>query len=154
MLPTLAFFAGRAGYPTRAPGMDFSRVSIFYAEVDQGAAEFRALRNELMRFDMDRIRESTPADAVIAWFTPSYIRLLSDRHAVELPVLDAGDLRTRLAASGVTHVYLSSLHPRQTRRVIDVDALRQHFDGFAESAWEVTFPGSDITASTLLRVMP
>jgi hypothetical protein len=153
MLPTLAFFLGRASYQTPIPGMDFTRASQFYGVADLGLAEFRAIRNEQLRLDFEKVRQTTPEDALIMWYTPSYLRLFALRSSVRFPAFDdSASFARDIRASGATHVFLSHLHPRYTNESFNgLDALPYLAD-FTEVIWENRFPGSERVASMLLRI--
>lgn len=153
VLPTATFLAGRAGYRTKIPGMDFTRVADFYRKPDLALAERLALRHEALRQDMDRIRDSTEPDAVVMWYKPDYLALLAGRRSVAYPAArDASALYREIARAAPDYLFLSRLHPRDTRESTDGLAPLALLDAIGRPVWLNRGPDGKELLSVLLRV--
>ena len=153
VLPSLAFLAGRAAYRTKIPGMDFTRVADFYRIPELARAEGIALRHEALRLDMGRIRASTEPDAVVMWYKPDYVALLAGRRAVAYPeAREAAALYREIARAGPDYLFLSRLHPRDTRESTDGLAPLRLLGAIGRPVWLNRAPEGGELLSVLLRV--
>jgi hypothetical protein len=86
-----------------------------------GAEEARrelGLQNAMMA-DLGGLRSTLPADAVVAFYEPSYVALLAGKRAVPLPFpVDEAAWQSARDA-GATHVLLTRIHPRLSRPTIN-----------------------------------
>jgi hypothetical protein len=115
-LPAHAFLLGRAEL-ARAGGMN----PVYEWLRKPGAEEARrelGLQNAMMA-DLGGLRSTLPADAVVAFYEPSYVALLAGKRAVPLPFpVDEAAWQSARDA-GATHVLLTRIHPRLSRPTIN-----------------------------------
>jgi hypothetical protein len=72
-----------------------------------------------MMADLGGLRSTLPADAVVAFYEPSYVALLAGKRAVPLPFpVDEAAWQSARDA-GATHVLLTRIHPRLSRPTIN-----------------------------------
>jgi hypothetical protein len=90
-------------------------IAEFY-RIPSGPAAQDYARREIEVFgDMQRIRETTPADARVMWYTPNYVSLLARRHG--LPLTRPGnpaELAAQMRATNADYLYLANIHPRDS----------------------------------------
>lgn len=154
--PALAFFHERARTARQLPGLDLASNAEFYRSPDLHRAIRRATESEMLFEDITRLGELTRADETILWFTPSFIALLADRQGVMLYArLDDPAAPWAGSATSADYVFLSRLHPRDTRAQVDGMRLQSQFLRFANPVVTRAFPdGSGRILSQLLRFDP
>lgn len=122
MLVTTALATGfiyqRAQYDNDNPAhtLAFTHNPDFYRYADLATAERIGLLHASLFTDMQRLQQTTPESARIAWFTRSYLPYLAHRSMVPLPATpSAADFRNELLRLRPDFIFLSHLHPRDTR---------------------------------------
>ena len=148
-LPAHAFLLGRAEL-ARAGGMN----PVYEWLRKPGAEEARrelGLQNAMMA-DLDGLRSTLPADAVVASYEPSYVALLAGKRAVPLrfPVDEAAWRSARDA--GATHVLLTRIHPRLSRPTINGLAVAVAAPPGAQLLWCSREPLQGLDASCLYQL--
>ena len=118
-VPAVLFYvAGRALLPGEelATGYRLADIAEFYRIPLRPAAEASALLEIGVLADFEQIRHTTPEAARVMWYLPGYVALLAGREGVALQrPADRAGLEAQLAAKRPDYVYLSSVHPRDTR---------------------------------------
>lgn len=90
-------------------------IAEFYRHPVLPVAQTDAHRQIEVMGDMRRIRETTPADARVMWYTPNYVSLLARRHGVALRRPgNPAELAAQLRTTGADFLYLANVHPRDT----------------------------------------
>ncbi|MFV2058001.1 MAG: hypothetical protein ACC707_16165, partial [Thiohalomonadales bacterium] len=118
--PASAFIFGRANYVTPYANMDFSYVTPFYNIPNIDTALRVAYRHEHLRQDLALIRTSTQESDIIMWYTPNYIRLISNRKAVRFPSRKSKrEFLRGILESQAGYVFASALNPRYTAESFD-----------------------------------
>jgi hypothetical protein len=150
-LPAQAFLLGRAEL-ARALRMN----PVYEWLRKPGAEEARrelGLQNAMLA-DLQALRAALPADAVVAFYEPSYVALLAGRRAVALafPVDDAAWRSARNA--GASHVLLTRIHPRLSRSAIDGLAIVAPPPSGARLVWCSREPLQGMETSCLYELPP
>jgi len=137
---------------TPVAGYRITDIAEFYRIPSGPAAQENARTQIGVLADMARVRDATPAQARVMWYTPDYIALLARRHGVALRrPRDAADLEAQVRATGADYIYLADAHPR--------DSLLREGDPlypvvlarpFAEPVWTRTHGGR--LAAVLLKI--
>jgi len=128
--PALFYIADRAGQPG-GETMEYYRIPFRPSAEAAAALQLRAFG------DMERIRDTTPADATVMWYGPAYISLLASRRGVALdyPGSDR-DLAAQLARARPDFIYLSRIHPRDSaHRLGDPFAPARQLESIADTVW-------------------
>ena len=100
--------------------------------------------------DMEQIRQSTPPDALVAWFEPVYIALLADRQSRS--IAEYIDTNTQTINGDLPgFIYLSRYHPRYTTSEYDGLVLQAIFEDSTEVRWMHRLPDNS-TVSMLLEI--
>jgi hypothetical protein len=114
-LPAMAFVAQRALEPSPA-GQRHPRAAIaeFYRFSVGSLATAVTDREIAILDDLDRIGETTPPGARVAWSLPDYIALLSGRIGVAMPqAADASTFAAELANRQVEYLYVNAFRVRE-----------------------------------------
>ncbi len=152
-IPGLAFVYGRYQLSDQIAGYDLSLTSAYYRIPNRGEAVMAGALEQAIAADMRRIRGATAEDARILWFAKSYIALLTNRHEAVLPaVRDAAELQRFVAEQDIDYIYLSRLHPRNTRSAHNGLVWYGVLQGFTEVLWEQRLGGEGPVVSLFLRV--
>ena len=118
-VPAVAFYiTGRARAPDDSPA-PWRRADIaeFYRVPSGPAAAANAAAQVAVFRDLERIGATTPPEARVLWYAPAYVALLAGRRGVRLErPADTAGLAAQARAARATHVYLASLHPRDSAR--------------------------------------
>jgi hypothetical protein len=131
-LPSHAFLMGRAEL-AREDGLSpvyewYRKPALVEARRELG------LQNRIFA-DFAELDRSLPGGAVVGFYEPSYVTVLSARKSVPLPYpVDANTWRTAREA-GATHVFLTRIHPRLSRSGIDGLAIVGRPPRDAELMW-------------------
>ncbi len=148
VVPSLVFYWQRADV---AP--EYAAYREFYEQADLRRARWDADRQRTLLADLRRVGESTPAGAGVLYFEPAYISLLAGRRGLAFPHLrDPLEFRRQVWKSGAEYVYLSRLHPRDTRAGVDGLSWLRAFSGWARLVWQRSLPESGEPFSVLLRI--
>ncbi len=151
--PSARFFALRAAQETPVTGMDFTAHVGFFRQMDLKRAEADAFTHGALLQDMERIRQSTPPEARVMWFMPSFLPLLAGRHGVILPPLEPKEQFLQAVwQSGADHAFVSRFHPRDTREGVDGMRWLPALLPFSKPVWWRTIPGGQEPMSMLLRI--
>jgi len=153
VLPGTAFFYARASADPSPDGRRYATIAEYYFIPDLAKARRTAALHADLMEDLQRVREDTPEDALIMWYTPHFMALLADRRAVRPP--SSTDLRTFLdgvQASGADYLFLSTLQPRDTSEAVDGMAPLLHFQSFVEPIWYRRSSAGEHLSSALFRI--
>lgn len=114
--PALFFIAERFRAPEPGPGTwRRSHITEFYRIPDRRSAELNAAVQIAVFADLERIRTTTPREARVMWYMPSYVALLSGRRGVALDIPDnPGAMADQVRAGRPDFIYLSNVHPRDS----------------------------------------
>ena len=128
--PALFYIADRA----TQPGGDFME---YYRIPFRPDAEAAAALQSRAFGDMGRIRDTTPENARVMWYGPSYIALLASRRAAALDYPGSvRDLAVQIAQQQPDFIYLSRIHPRDSaRRLGDPFAPARQVESLADPVW-------------------
>lgn len=155
-IPAMTFIIQRALEPSPPAGR-YSRADIaeFYRFSVGPLAAATADREIADFLDLDRIRESTPASARIAWSLPDYIALLSGRFGVDVPqATDPGRFAAQLAARGVQYLYVNARPMREEGpAAADPLAAARLSSPYSDPVWIRNDPEGK-PAAWLLRIDP
>ena len=99
---------------------------------------------------MEQIRQSTPPDALVAWFEPVYIALLADRQSRSITGYIDTNSQT-INGDLPDFIYLSRFHPRYTTSEYDGLVLQAIFEDSTEVRWMHRLPDNS-TVSMLLEI--
>ena len=150
-LPAHAFLLGRAEL-ARAEGMN----PVYEWLRKPGAEEARrelGLQNAMMA-ELGSLRSTLAADAVVAFYEPSYVALLAGKRAVLLPFpVDEAAWRSARDA-GASHVLLTRIHPRLSRPTINGLALAAAPPLDVQRLWCSREPFQGLDASCLYQLPP
>lgn len=92
-----------------------THIAEFYRTPSGPAAQAYAHREIEVFGDLRRIRETTPPDARVMWYTPNYVSLLARRHGVALArPANPAELAAQMRATNADYLYLANIHPRDT----------------------------------------
>jgi hypothetical protein len=116
-LPASVLYVGDRALTPPDPGATQGKADIteFYRIPSGPRAAANAAAQIGIFEDLSRIRASTPADARVMWYVPSYVALLAERTGVPLQrPRDAADLLAQVRDTGADYIYLAHLHPRDS----------------------------------------
>lgn len=142
-LPALGFFHQRAQYRSPYPGLDPAANAEFYRDPDFDDALEKALLQESLFQDMERMRATTPPEARILWFTPSYLALLANRRGIFLNArFDNGRTPSSVTSTATTpdYLFITKLHPRDTRSHVNGMVLLPRFQSMGTPLWGTDNP--------------
>jgi 4-amino-4-deoxy-L-arabinose transferase-like glycosyltransferase len=116
-IPAVLFYiVERARMPDPdAAGLSHRKTHIaeFYRMPIGPVAEAYAHREIEVFGDLQRIRETTPPEARVMWYTPNYVSLLARRRGVALTrPSNPAELAAQLRATNADYLYLANIHPR------------------------------------------
>jgi len=132
VIPSTAFYLTRAGQASPLTG-----IAEYYYYPDLSEAKAVASTHHELFGDMQRIAMTTPPDAVIMWYTPNYISLLTNRHAVAAPAFDSvAQFYRAVAGSGADYVFLAQLNPRDTRKGSNGMFNLPWFEPYCDMVWQ------------------
>ena len=155
-VPAMLFVAGRV-LERSAPGQRYARADIaeFYRFSVGPLAAATADREIAIFRDLDRIRETTPEDARIAWSLPDYIALLCGRTGLGVPqAADPAAFAAALSRRRVDYLYVNA-QPMREEGPAAADPLvsaRLAME-YAHPVWTRNGPDGKPAAS-LLRIDP
>ena len=92
-----------------------SDIAEFYRVPSLALAKVEAEKQIGVMLDFERIRNTTPENARVAWYVPAYVTLLAERAAVVLdPAIGSANASAYLREARPDYVYLASVHPRDS----------------------------------------
>lgn len=114
---TLFYIAPRAAAGAGEGPARPADIAEFY-RIPSGPGAEASARAQIGVFeDLRRIGETTPPQARVMWYWPSYVALLAQRHGVRLErPRDAADLAAQVRSTRADFIYLAELHPRDSAR--------------------------------------
>jgi len=147
-VPAVLFYIVARATTVEDPPSEWRKADIaeFY-RVPAGPAAASNARAQIEVFrDLARIRESTPPDARVLWYSPAYVALLAQRRGVRLErPADAPGLAAQALASRADYLYLANLHPRDSAHrqgnPLDPAAFA---DTLGTAVWRRTGPGGEL----------
>jgi len=149
--PAHAFLLGRAEL-ARAQGLN----PVYEWLRKPGAEEARrelGLQNAMMA-DLALFRDALPADAVVAFYEPSYVALIAGKRALALPYpVDEAAWRS-VRNAGASHVLLTRIHPRLSRPTINGLAVAAAAPPELRLLWYSREPLQGLEASCLYEIPP
>jgi 4-amino-4-deoxy-L-arabinose transferase-like glycosyltransferase len=139
-VPAVLFYiVERARMPHDTPG-PYRKTDIaeFYRIPSGPSAERNALTQIAVLGDMERLRETTPREARVMWYTPNYVSLLARRRGVPLERPgDSAALAAQVRSSKADYIYLANVQPRDSLHAqgdpLDPAALAAPF---SEPVWK------------------
>ena len=150
-IPAHAFLLGRAEL-AHAQGLN----PVYEWLRKPGAEDARrelGLQNAMMA-DLGMLSRTVAADAVVAFYEPSYIALLAGRRAVELPFPVDEIAWRQIHNAGASHVLLTRMHPRLSRSTINGLALAAAPPPNAQLLWCSREPLQGLETSCLYQLHP
>jgi 4-amino-4-deoxy-L-arabinose transferase-like glycosyltransferase len=117
-VPAVLFYiAPRAAAGAGDGAMRPADIAEFYRIPAGPSAEANARAQIGVFEDLRRIGETTPPQARVMWYWPSYVALFANRHGVRLErPRDAAGLAAQVRATHADYIYLAELHPRDSAR--------------------------------------
>jgi hypothetical protein len=92
-----------------------THIAEFYRIPSGPSAEAYAHREIEVFGDLQRIRETTPPEARVMWYTPNYVSLLARRHGVPLERPgNPAELAAQMRSTNADYLYLANIHPRDS----------------------------------------
>jgi hypothetical protein len=133
ILPAHAFIFGRLGI---ASEYGLVPVHEFFRRPDAEAALRDLLIQNQMMQDFAMLERSLPGDEKVLYFEPAYTAILARRVAVRVPApVEANVYRETARASGAGYIFLTAMHPRQTRVGVNGFSGVESLDGWTEKVW-------------------
>lgn len=110
-----------------------------------------AIQNQMLK-DFARIKDFVSADQKIMYFLPSYLAILSDRQGVRAPSpVDGQTYRLIAEENRVSYIFLTRLHPRNTRPNFSGLTGAKHIRSGTELVWCSQLENGE-TASCLYKI--
>jgi len=148
-LPSHAFIHARLAL---ASGKQLLPVYQIFRHASQSMASKDLILQNQMQKDFIHIKDSVPAGEKLLYFKPSYIAVLSDRTGVTAPSpINEARYRSLSHNSGARYIFLTRLHPRNTRPGYSGFRGIEHLDGWTKLVWCSQLADGGL-ASCLFRV--
>lgn len=148
-LPSHAFIHARLAL---ASEKQLIPVYEIFRHTDQDVvAEELVIQNQMLK-DFMHIKNIVPEDEKLLYFNPSYLAVLSDRAgmATASPV-DKARYRSLSNTSGARYIYLTRLHPRNSRLSYNGFRGVEQLEGWSKIVWCSQLANGDF-ASCIFRI--
>mgnify|MGYP004101128211 FL=1 len=105
---------------------------------------------------LKKVAVLTEPDAMVAWFSPMYVHLLSKRRSVPIPIKpDTEKIEALLKRSRADYVFLSRIHPRQYSDKVNGLIFLDDYARLGEVIWSNAREGaSEEIMCVLIRIQP
>ncbi len=105
---------------------------------------------------LKRVAVLTEPDAMVAWFSPMYVHLLSKRRSASIPIKpDTEKIEVLLKRSRADYVFLSRYHPRQYSDQVNGLVSLDNYARLGEVIWSNAREGaSEEVMCVLIRIKP
>lgn len=148
-LPSHAFIHARLALASEkqlVPVYEIFRQSSQYV-----ASKQLALQNQMLK-DFTHVKDTVPENEKLLYFKPAYLAVLSDRTGVTAPSpIYETSYRSLSNSSGARYIFLTRLHPRNTRLGYSGFQGIEHLDGWTKLVWCSQLADRDL-ASCLFRI--
>ena len=132
-LPSHAFIHARLAL---ASGKQLVPVYEIFRRASQSVASKELILQNQMLKDFIHLNDTVPADEKLLYFKPSYLAVLSDRTGVTSPSpIDEASYRSLVHNSGAHYIFLTRLHPRNTRLGYSGFRGIEHIDSWTKLVW-------------------
>ena len=150
-----AFVLARYELSSSAEVAAYRHVTSYYQTIESHRAEFKA-RTELTIIEgLKHVGSITEPDAVVAWFSPMYVSLFSNRRSVQLSVnLGIEEAAAFVKENQVDYIFLSRYHPRQYSDNVDGLASLNNYLSIGKVVWSGTVDqeGSSVVVCVLIEM--
>ena len=133
VLPSHAFVHTRANMAYESQMIPV--YEIFRKADSEASNKNLVLQNQILK-DFFKIKDDVPEDAKILYFLPAYLAILSDRKGVAAPSpVDGWTYRQIAKENGASYIFLTLLHPRNTRPDFSGLTGAEHLRSGTEVVW-------------------
>jgi hypothetical protein len=157
-LPPIFYVLERARTRPAAGEEAYRRTDIaeFYRIPSRERAEASAATQIGVFADLERIRATTPADARVMWYGPSYVALIAGRRGLPMDYpRDPAALAEHVRRHKPDFIYFGPVHPRDSAaRDGDPFAPWSYARAYSEVVWLRVLPGTRDVQAVLLQVDP